>query len=114
MSDKLTALLADELHSRSWSMRELARRAGVSHTTIASVLNGERKPTVVVCRGIARALSIPTEDVLRLAGFLPQLPDEWEDQYKHICDRLKHLSPRAREDVVAYVAYRYQQEQEDG
>ncbi len=113
MSDKLTARLADELHSRGWSMREMARRAGVSHTTIANVLSGERKPTVNVCKGIARALNIPTEDVLRLAGMLPQLPDDWEGQYKQICDQLKHLSPRAREDVVAYVTYRYQQEQKN-
>jgi len=114
MSDKLTARLADELNTRGWSMREMARRAGVSHTTIASIMSGRRKATADVCKGIAKALNVPTEDILRLVGLLPPLPDDWQGQFKQVCDKLKNLSPRAREDVVAYVTYRYQQEKTDG
>lgn len=112
MNDKMSAFIAAELHARGWSMREMARRANVSHTTIASLVNGHRKPTVAVCRGIARALSLPTEDVLRIAGLLPPLSEDWEGQYKQLRDSFKNLSPRAREEVVSYVTYKYQQEQE--
>lgn len=55
-------------------MRELARRAGVSHTPITKTISGETKPSPDVCRGIARALGEPPEDILRRAGHLPPAP----------------------------------------
>lgn len=74
MQDDLVRWLAGELESRGWSIRELARRAGLSHTTVAQVLSEQRKPTWEFCRSIAEALSVPDETVLRLAGLLPTRP----------------------------------------
>lgn len=64
--------LSDELNSRGWSIRELARRAGISHTTVADVLSEQRKPTAEFCIAIAKALNVPEESTLRRAGILPK------------------------------------------
>ena len=71
MVDTLATWLNEELRARSWSGRELARRAGVSHNTIALALRGESQPTFELCRSIAGALGCPPEDLFKRAGLLP-------------------------------------------
>lgn len=73
MDDKLIAWLSSELKRRSWSHRELARRAGLSQTAISSVLSGERKAGWDFCAAVAEAMGEMPERVLRLAGLLQPL-----------------------------------------
>jgi len=70
MADDLATWLSDQIKERGWSMREVARRAGVSHTTIIKVVDGQVVPDVSTARGIARAFGVPAETVLRKAGIL--------------------------------------------
>lgn len=72
----LSHWLARQMEDRGWSARELARRAGVSHTTVNRVVNNLAPASADFCVGIARALGESPEDVLRLAGQLPLLPPE--------------------------------------
>jgi transcriptional regulator with XRE-family HTH domain len=73
--DNLVDWLAEELRKHNMSMRELARRAGVSHTTVADVMAGQRKPTWEFCAAIARPLNADPREVFRLAGLLSSKPD---------------------------------------
>ena len=71
---ELTTWLSTELERRGWSIRELARRANISHTWIANVLSGQRPASWDFCAAIAQALLKQPEEVFRLASLLPNRP----------------------------------------
>jgi len=71
MMDDLATWLKREIRARGWSMREMARRAGVSHTAIINVVHGHTRPSAQFCLQLAEALQAPPEDVYRRAGLLP-------------------------------------------
>ena len=72
MNNELSTYLNEELQKRGWSIRELARRSGVSHTAVSYVMSGQREAGLRFCNGVARALDVPPEIILRLAGRIPQ------------------------------------------
>jgi len=76
MDDSFVTWLIDELEDRGWSQRELARRSGLSATTVSQILTGQRDISPDVCLDFARALRLPPEDMLRRAGHLPPARDE--------------------------------------
>jgi len=76
MKDDLASWLDEELETRGWSIREMARRAGVSHTAIASALNRKGRPSADLCVAIADALGVPAVEVVQRAGILPPDPPE--------------------------------------
>jgi transcriptional regulator with XRE-family HTH domain len=71
MSDNLATYLNSEMDRRGWSLRQIARRAAISHTTVVKMANGVGHPEVETCRALARALDVPVENILILAGILP-------------------------------------------
>jgi transcriptional regulator with XRE-family HTH domain len=73
---ELSSWIIAEIDSRGWSIRQLARRAELSHATINDVVSGNTRPGFKFCVGIAHALNVPPEDVLRRAGLLPAIPEE--------------------------------------
>jgi transcriptional regulator with XRE-family HTH domain len=79
--------LLEELDTRRWSMRELARQTEVSESTISRIVSGKRNPSSALCRRIAEVLRVPPERVFREAGLLP---DYTED------------SPRTREALYLF------------
>lgn len=76
MPEKFSEWINAELNQRGWSVRELARRAGVSHGAINNVINELRKPGSELCSGIAKALKVPPEEVFRHAGILPKASEK--------------------------------------
>jgi transcriptional regulator with XRE-family HTH domain len=75
-SEMFAQWITDELNIRSWSLRELGRRANLSNTTISQVLSGQANPGLDFCKGIARAFGVRAEEVLARAGLIPAPPDE--------------------------------------
>ena len=73
MKDTLSTWLNTELRERGWTERELARRAGLSHTAINNALSGQYKTRLDTYRGIAHAFEMSLEAVFRAAGVLPPL-----------------------------------------
>jgi len=56
--------------SKEWSKRALAEKAGVSHSEVHRIENGERvNPSVPVLYALADALGVPKEEILRHAGY---------------------------------------------
>jgi len=50
--------------SRGWTQEELATRSGKHWTYIGGIERGERNPTLRVIVAIAKALSVPSGDLL--------------------------------------------------
>lgn len=61
--------LMQEIRFHGWSMRELARRSGVSHSTISLVIGGQ-PPTWDFCAAIAAPLEVSPIEVFLIAGKL--------------------------------------------
>jgi transcriptional regulator with XRE-family HTH domain len=79
MKTEFTTWLNGELQARGWSQSELARRGSINSSSINRVLNGERKPGLEVCRGIAQAFGISIYEVMRRAGIEQRVPIESEE-----------------------------------
>jgi len=100
--DKLATWLSEQLRMRSWSARELARQAGVSHTIINHILAETKTATADMCIKIAKALGEEPEIVLRIAGKMPRLPPEVEDEREYVA-MYRKLEPRLRDMVKASI-----------
>ena len=74
VSTSISDWLAEELEQRAWSSSELARRAGISQSSVSNVLTGKQVPGLEFCKAVAQALDTPVTEVLRMAGHLPALP----------------------------------------
>ena len=66
--------LEGQLEERGWSSSELARRAGISQSSVSNVLTGKQVPGLEFCKGVAEALDVRTEELLQQAGHLPPMP----------------------------------------
>ena len=95
----MSSWLAEQLEERGWSVRELARRSGVSHTTINKIVNGVTNPTADICIGVARALGEDPERFLRRAGKLPLKPPTVADAAE-AADIISRLDEQSRRNVM--------------
>jgi transcriptional regulator with XRE-family HTH domain len=71
MNDRLATWIVGEARKNNLSLREVARRAHVSQTTVAKLANGERIPRAQTCQALAGVFGVSPEHVQRLAGLLP-------------------------------------------
>ncbi len=62
--------LINQLNVRNISQAELGRKSGLGRAAISNYVNG-RIPNIPAMRKLAAALSMPEEDLLRIAGLLP-------------------------------------------
>ena len=72
---EISEWLSQQLEERGWSSSELARRAGVSQSSVSNVLTGKQIPGLEFCKGVAQALDLRAEELLRRAGHLPPMPE---------------------------------------
>lgn len=71
MEKDFAGWLDQRILEKGWSQSEAARRGKVSSQMINAVVNGQARPGLRFCRGIAQAFHMPLEEVLRIAGILP-------------------------------------------
>ncbi len=90
MKNDLEHWLAKEIEYRGWSIRELARRADLSHTAISNVLSRQRRPGWDLCFALAYALKLPPEAMFRKARLLPPKPEinEMTEEVLHLFEQL--------------------------
>lgn len=79
MSDNLSAWLNKKLEEYGWSIRELSRRGGISHSHAARIVNGEAIPSAEVCRKLAKAFNISETEMLKAAGYITEKPGETDN-----------------------------------
>jgi len=88
-----------ERESRSWSLSDLAGRAGVSRAMIHKIERGESSPTAALLARIAGAFGISMSTLIARAemqeGKLLRFADQplWRDPQTHYLRR--HVSPRS-------------------
>ena len=71
--NNLAEYIKDRRLNKGWSKRKLALEAGISHTEVHRIENGERKnPSVNILDSLAKALGLPKEEVLRMAGYIEE------------------------------------------
>lgn len=70
--NNLFTWMNDEMNERGWSYAELARRSGLSPSTISLTNSGRNSATWDFCLAIANAFGEPPENVFRIAGLLPE------------------------------------------
>jgi transcriptional regulator with XRE-family HTH domain len=100
MTNNLVDWLAEELQVRGWSYRELARRAGVSHTTVSNVLAGRQAPTWDFCAAVAEAVGMAPPAAFVMAGLLPPPLPAVEEEEEALA-LLRELSPDGRAAALA-------------
>ncbi len=101
MDRPLKAIIASALEKQNISIRELARRSGVSHPTISNILHGAI-PSYEVCALLAPALNLPLEIVLRSAGLLPASAKLSDDQ-QHILYLYNSLAADQQKYVIKFM-----------
>ncbi len=110
MNDNLSTWMSKELKKRDWSMRKLARRMGVSATTVTDIVNGVARPSVNMCNKIANELGVSPQHVMRLAGMLPPLPSDPEKRAQlEWLEQMERLTPEERMRVIEYARFVEQQ-----
>jgi transcriptional regulator with XRE-family HTH domain len=62
----VAAMLAEARRNRGWSIREAARRAGVTPGTIVHLEAARRAPSIIVAEDIIEAYGLPPRDAARL------------------------------------------------
>lgn len=80
MRERLLEFLNEEMRRRDLSMNKVARMAGISSGLISGVMSGTVPASANFCIAVARALRVPPEHVLRLAGILPPSVHEQAEQ----------------------------------
>lgn len=92
--------LNQEMEKRSWSIRQTARAANLSHTVIAVALSGD-KPTFNTCAALAEAFKVSPNYVFQLAGLIEeQKRDELSDEAEFL---MSQLSPYQRQLAVKFI-----------
>ena len=100
MPTKFNDWLTTELDTRGWSVRELARRAAVSHATINGVLAENSNPGPDLCNGVSRALGVPAERVFRLAGLLPAQIIGDENTEREMLDYFRAMDRKDQQQIL--------------
>jgi len=105
--------LDNELNEREWTRADLARRAGITQSSLSMIYNESRSPGPDTLTAIAKALGLPPETVFRAAGILPPAPprDARKEIILHLADQ---LPDEEYDDLVAYIKMRLKLAKERG
>lgn len=99
INQRISARIRVERESRSWSLSELAERAGVSRAMIHKIERGESSPTAALLARLSGAFGISMSMLIARAemqeGKLLRHADQpvWRDPQSHYLRR--HVSPRS-------------------
>jgi len=98
--ERFSEWLIEEIRTRAWSQNELARRASVTSSAVSQVITGRTAAGPDFCRGVARALDKPAEEVFRRAGLLPPATDE-TSRAKEALHLFEQLTTQRQDDLLA-------------
>lgn len=95
VESELGKLLNSEKIRRNLSIRDFAELIGITHPTLSAILGGDT-PSYDLCVKIAPVVHLPLESTLRLAGLLPEAPEETEESAEllHLAAQLPEAQRR--------------------
>ena len=73
-NNRLPHWINQKLQERGWSQNQLAREAGLTKSQVSRIVN-EKTPSNHEAHSLGRALNVPPETIMRLAGQLPPSPN---------------------------------------
>jgi len=103
MKDSLATWLNEQIQDRGWTQNELARRVGITSGGMSQIMTRKILPSSDFCVAVAQALGVPPEQVFRLAGLLPQLPNQDDPTLPKLIELINRLSP-ARRQILYEIA----------
>jgi len=89
MSNGLETWITEQLERRGWSIREAARRGGISHTAIVNAMSDTANTELKTYRALASVFGASLQTVLQIAGEIPT--GEKPPELKHAMDQLEVL-----------------------
>lgn len=110
MSTEIGEWILQEAEARGWSLREVARQAGLSQPGISHVISGDRNPGPDLCLGLAKAFDYPPENVFRMAGLLPPEPPR-KGRLRRVLWMVNQLSPERQDLLEEYLEFLLQQDE---
>lgn len=88
-------------NEKGLSQRQLAEKAGISHTEVWRLESGERKnPSPPVLKSLAPHLGVPYEELMKKAGYIEEVIDHTnytETVYKDESNRVVDIARRAKD-----------------
>jgi transcriptional regulator with XRE-family HTH domain len=102
--------LSSNMEKNNWSVRETARKAGLSHPTISDILNGDQ-PSYETCKKLAKLFKAPAENIFRIAGLLPLKlsADELLDRIEYMYNQLQ--DPANKKSALDFLEFLMIQEE---
>lgn len=114
MNNTFGEWLASEVVLRDWTQADLARKSGLNRAVISKLLSDKSDPSPETCKALAKALKKPIEEIYRVAGLLPPIPenDELIERARHIIGTYKN--PETKKRAMDYLEYLLAQEEKGG
>jgi transcriptional regulator with XRE-family HTH domain len=96
----LAAWMRAEMEQRGWDAADLVRHSGsrLSKPQVSRVLSGKKGVGLDFLDGLAYAVNVPVEEVLRVVGVLPALSPG--DDVTPLMERLGRLPARWRDQTL--------------
>ena len=93
------AWLDTHLTRLGWTDHQLAKNAGITHPVISKARRQIQTVGWEACIGIAQALDLPPEVVLRRAGHLP-IPADQDDEAEELLHLFQQLPQDKKTDLL--------------
>lgn len=89
--------LAEKLADKDWSQNYLGEQAGLSKSEVSRIMNG-KQPSLIACKAIASALSLPADVVLREAGHISK-PPNYDSEAQELLAKILQLNDNNKKEV---------------
>lgn len=100
---KFNDWLVREMSKRGWSQSDLARSSELNRAVINKLLNGQTYPRPSTLEAIARAFRVPVEQVFRVAGLLPDVPES-ESYLEEVMHHIRQIqNPQHRTTILLLI-----------
>lgn len=97
--------LNSELRAKDWSQADLARATGLTRGAISNIINNQRAPKVETLVAIANGLNMPAEQVLRIAGRLPEEVNPRQVAAEILGYKLGELNQNQLDEVIQFIEF---------
>lgn len=112
MDEQFAKWINEFIQNKGWTQAELARRANLSKASISDISSGKITPGFEICMKLAKAMSIPPQEVLRKANLLPSVNLSQEEQ-ENLIFLFDNLTSEKKAMLLSYAKFLYSTEQLD-
>jgi transcriptional regulator with XRE-family HTH domain len=110
---KFNDWLIKEMSKRGWSQSDLARSSELNRAVINKLLNGQTLPRPSTLESIARAFKVPVEQVFRVAGLLPDIPEN-ESYLEEVIHHIRQIQdPQRKATLLLLIKALYSEEEQE-